>query len=33
MTKAPITEASTAFGASRRGFCVSSESVDAVSNP
>src|SRR5712691_12234685 len=33
ITKAPITEASTAFGASVRGLLVSSESVDAVSKP
>ena len=33
MMKAPITDASTAFGASCRGFLVSSASVDAVSNP
>ena len=33
MMNAPITEASTALGASRRGSRVSSASVDAVSNP
>ena len=33
ITNAPITEASTAFGASVRGLRVSSASVDAVSNP
>src|SRR5438552_4151050 len=33
MMNAPITEASTAFGASRRGSRVSSAKVDAVSNP
>src|SRR5207248_5872047 len=32
ITNAPITEARTAFGASRRGFRVSSASVLAVSN-
>ena len=33
ITNAPITDARTAFGASARGFLVSSASVDAVSNP
>ena len=33
MMNAPITDASTAFGASCRGLRVSSASVDAVSNP
>ena len=33
MMNAPITAASTAFGPSCRGLCVSSASVDAVSNP
>lgn len=33
MTKAPITEPSTALGASLRGSFVSSARVDAVSNP
>ena len=33
MMNAPITDASTAFGASWRGLRVSSASVDAVSNP
>ena len=33
ITNAPITEASTAFGASVRGFFVSSASVEAVSKP
>ena len=33
MMNAPITAASTAFGASCRGLRVSSASVDAVSNP
>ena len=33
MTNAPITDPSTAFGASDRGLRVSSASVEAVSNP
>src|ERR1700734_1560524 len=33
MMNAPITENSTALGAARRGSRVSSDSVDAVSNP
>ena len=33
MTKAPPTEASTAWGALRRGSFVSSASVEAVSKP
>ena len=33
MTNAPMIEPSTAFGASLRGFLVSSASVDAVSKP
>jgi hypothetical protein len=33
MMKAPITEARTAFGPSCLGLCVSSASVEAVSNP
>ena len=33
ITNAPITDASTAFGASARGFRVSSARVDAVSKP
>src|SRR5919204_4309255 len=33
ITNAPITDAITAFGASRRGSLVSSARVDAVSNP
>src|SRR5579864_4104854 len=33
MTNAPMTEPMTAFGASTRGFFVSSDSVDAVSKP
>src|SRR5258707_5044326 len=33
ITKAPITEYRTALGAARRGFRVSSASVDAVSKP
>ena len=33
MTNAPITDAITAFGASTRGFRVSSASVEAVSKP
>ena len=33
ITNAPITDARTAFGASARGFLVSSASVDAVSKP
>ncbi len=33
ITNAPATAPSTAFGASDRGFRVSSASVEAVSNP
>ena len=33
ITNAPMTEASTAFGAARLGSLVSSDSVEAVSKP